>query len=513
MLFAFLFGTSGSVLGAYNHSSPEVLSGNFLLWEAEVSAEWPLELADPTREMGVWVYDEALGVLVYVRQNPWTAFDPTGLFMQKFGNWLGERVPAPPTVRSMGKHTDVVVGGTQATLAVASAVPGLGKVADGLSAGISAAEGKYGEAALTLTAGKAFSLAAKGAKAGVGVLAATQTLSKAGKAAKGVSKAAAAGMKSAKNTLKEGASRIKKLLPKSGCFVAGTIILAEAGQIPIEEIEVGENVWSYHQESKTWEFREVLETYTFVYEGDVITFQVGEEEIVATGNHPIWVIAGEGLGTRPRVGSEIGTDEHGFTEAGRWVEARHLKLGDQLNLKGGQSESVVTLHNKEREVQVFNFQVEGNHNYTVSSLGILVHNADCAKNAQAPKSGTLFRGDNNFKLGNSIGNSNSSITAEAIIQHVQGKGGGVFTSFSTKLAKGAADSRGAKFFGNRAVKVDQNDLGGITQITPDNAFNIINSHSKKKIRVQAGNIRANMQRNNEVLTHGQIPANVIQSAN
>ena len=107
-------------------------------------------------------------VYTYVRQNPWTAFDPTGLFMHDAGNWLANNVGAPPSfVRSMAKHTGTVVGGTQLALTGISAVPALGKVADGASALISSAEGKYGEAALTLAAGKAISVAGKGLKAGV----------------------------------------------------------------------------------------------------------------------------------------------------------------------------------------------------------------------------------------------------------------------------------------------------------------------------------------------------------
>jgi len=103
-------------------------------------------------------------VYTYVRQNPWTAFDPDGLFMQAVGNWLGERWQAPSVVRSMANHTTTVVNTTQATLTAVSTVPALGKVADVCSASISAAEGNYGEATATLTAGKAASLALKGVK-------------------------------------------------------------------------------------------------------------------------------------------------------------------------------------------------------------------------------------------------------------------------------------------------------------------------------------------------------------
>ena len=38
-----------------------------------------LTIADPDREIGVWLYDSALGVPVYVKQNPWTFYDPLGL--------------------------------------------------------------------------------------------------------------------------------------------------------------------------------------------------------------------------------------------------------------------------------------------------------------------------------------------------------------------------------------------------------------------------------------------------
>jgi hypothetical protein len=92
-------------------------------------------------------------VYTYVKQNPWTKFDPDGLFMQAVGNWLGERWQAPSVVRSMANHTDTVVNTAHNTLAVASAVPALGKVADVCDAAISAAEGNYTDAGIVLAGG------------------------------------------------------------------------------------------------------------------------------------------------------------------------------------------------------------------------------------------------------------------------------------------------------------------------------------------------------------------------
>ena len=160
-----------------------------------------------------------------------------------------------------------------------------------------------------------------------------------------------------------------------GCFIAGTLVMTENGEKPIEEIETGEDVWSYNQAAKMWELREVVNTYALDYDGEVTTLVVSGEKIVATGNHPIWVVEGESLASRPRVQSEIGSHEHALTKEGRWVEARNLKNGDLLSLKGGGFVRLDSITSELRTVKVFNFHVEGNQNYTVSSLGVLVHNS------------------------------------------------------------------------------------------------------------------------------------------
>jgi len=137
---------------------------------------------DPTRLLneGLRYRDLATGVFIsrdpagfvdgpnvytYVRQNPWSHYDPVGLFIAAIAEKLGERFGSNPIVEAMAPHTEVVVNTTQNILAVASMVPALGKVADGLSAGISAADGNYGEAAATAGGGSAGKLLAKLRKA------------------------------------------------------------------------------------------------------------------------------------------------------------------------------------------------------------------------------------------------------------------------------------------------------------------------------------------------------------
>ncbi|MDM8562409.1 hypothetical protein QUF54_03555 [Candidatus Marithioploca araucensis] len=129
----------------------------------------------------------------------------------------------------------------------------------------------------------------------------------------------------------------------------------------------------------------------------------------------------------------------------------------------------------------------------------------------------LFRGDDSYKGGDIGMPIRFDVDAIDIINHIrQKKTGNPYVSFSTKQAKGTGDSRGAGFFGQKILKVSTDDLkslidsGAVKIIIPDDAYNIISLHPKKKISRDAGNIRRIMQRNNERLIQGQIPSSIIQ---
>lgn len=88
-VLALLLGLTETASAAFNPSAQNPHYGNFLLRESEASASEWLQLADPIKENGEWIYDSALGVPVYVRQNPWTFFDPLGLWEENahFKKW------------------------------------------------------------------------------------------------------------------------------------------------------------------------------------------------------------------------------------------------------------------------------------------------------------------------------------------------------------------------------------------------------------------------------------------
>mgnify|MGYP003308909706 CR=1 FL=1 len=76
---------------------------------------------------------------------------------------------------------------------------------------------------------------------------------------------------------------VKKAI-KGACFVEGTLVFAEDGNKPIEEIKVGDLVYSENPETGEKGLKEV--TQTFVNETDeLIHVFAGNEEIITTPEH------------------------------------------------------------------------------------------------------------------------------------------------------------------------------------------------------------------------------------
>ena len=136
----------------------------------------------------------------------------------------------------------------------------------------------------------------------------------------------------------------------SKCFVAGTLVLTEDGEKPIEEIEVGDYVYSTDPETGESGFKEVLWTYQReTYE--LVHVFVADEEILTTPNHPFWVES-------------------------EWIAAGNLHTGDILTLADGSKAAICQIFTEslDNPVKVYNFEVEDFHTYYVTDIGVLVHN-------------------------------------------------------------------------------------------------------------------------------------------
>lgn len=134
------------------------------------------------------------------------------------------------------------------------------------------------------------------------------------------------------------------------CFTEGTLIAVENGTEKIENIKRGDLVWSYNEETGQKELKKVLDLFRNT-SASLIKIMVNGTAITCTPEHPFYV-------------------------NGSWIEAKHLTKGMLLTTLDGHISSVESVELLDKKVKVYNFEVEGNHNYYVSEKGILVHN-DC----------------------------------------------------------------------------------------------------------------------------------------
>jgi RHS repeat-associated protein len=139
-------------------------------------------------------------------------------------------------------------------------------------------------------------------------------------------------------------------IPGPQCFNAGTPIATSAGSKPVEKISKNDQVWSWDDKVQKKVLKPVLQTFT-------LQRDIGCD----------LTVDGEVLHTTP---------EHPFYLADRtWRAAAHLLPGDRLfdpsNSKGKRVDEVKVLASHR---QVYNFEVEGLHNYFVGEKWVLVHN-------------------------------------------------------------------------------------------------------------------------------------------
>ena len=136
------------------------------------------------------------------------------------------------------------------------------------------------------------------------------------------------------------------------CFAEGTEVLTEDGYKPIEEIKVGDKIWTIDMESSKLILDEV--THTFVNDSyEIMHITVNDEVVDATPRHQFYVV-----------------------DKG-WVRAYYLEVGDELMTDNGTIEITKVEYEKlEEPIKVYNFTVKNEHTYLVTKNSILVHNVN-----------------------------------------------------------------------------------------------------------------------------------------
>ena len=138
------------------------------------------------------------------------------------------------------------------------------------------------------------------------------------------------------------------------CFVAGTKVLTENGLMNIEDIQKGMKVYSYNEENEKVELNEVKTVFVNYVDYDMCKVYINGETIESTNKHPYYV---KGKG---------------------WTEARYLQKGDILVTSENKEVKInnieIVKHEGNELREVYNFEVNNNHNYFVGENKVLVHN-------------------------------------------------------------------------------------------------------------------------------------------
>jgi hypothetical protein len=158
--------------------------------------------------------------------------------------------------------------------------------------------------------------------------------------------------KLSKEVLKNSIDDVAKKLLKTcvfACFPAGTLIQTEFGTKPIEDIQIGDRVWAYDEDTGTTALQPVVDV--MENESDhTISLYTETEVIETTALHPF------------------------YTEEG-WKDASELQKGDKILTKKQEKIEIKKVEFNYEPKKVYNFTVANFHTYFVGVLAWLVHNA------------------------------------------------------------------------------------------------------------------------------------------
>ncbi len=134
------------------------------------------------------------------------------------------------------------------------------------------------------------------------------------------------------------------------CFKKGTTVYTEKGNIEIQKLKVGDAVYSYNEITGAIEIKNVI-TLQEHQSAEILEIVIGSETICVTEEHPFYIV-GKG-----------------------WTKAKDININDECkSLNDNLVLKVLSIKKIEEKNSVYNLEVDGNHNYFVSSYRVLVHN-------------------------------------------------------------------------------------------------------------------------------------------
>lgn len=186
-----------------------------------------------------------------------------------------------------------------------------------------------------------------------------------------------------------------------GCsFAPETLVSTTEGDKPIAEIEVGDTVLAYNEE--TGEVGEYPVTAVWSHDDDnLLTLTIDGEVIITTTDHPF------------------------YTESGEWVVAGELTVGDEIISADGTHGVVDAVVLTDGTAEVYHLTVDEAHTYFVGDGAWLVHNA-CPR---------LYRGTSatNNKAQVDVANEDGLMLSDAVLDVYIKTGGNLDAAVETAM--------------------------------------------------------------------------------
>ncbi|MGL6096907.1 MAG: Hint domain-containing protein [Fimbriiglobus sp.] len=144
-------------------------------------------------------------------------------------------------------------------------------------------------------------------------------------------------------------------------------------------MRAGDFVWSYRFEAGGWVLARVAAHRTSTYHGTITDLHTSGGIIEATGAHPVWVVRGIGLMSRPPCEELTPFEDQRRTLDGRWVRAEDVRPGDVVYGRDSQHIDILKAESRDVTAEVCTLSIDGHPNFAVGADGVLAHNEACWK--------------------------------------------------------------------------------------------------------------------------------------